>query len=79
MIFPSKHDNPDKTVVSVAIHVIKYLRRYQIVTYDSLLTYCCKRVEHAEYLFTPAVGLLHLLGLVEYLAKSDSFQWTGNS
>lgn len=75
MLFPSKHDNPDQTVIALAGIMISYLSRYQVVEYNTLVRYCRKRVDQAEYLFSPAISLLFLLGLVEYLPKSDSFEW----
>lgn len=77
MLFPSKHEHPDQTVVAVATHMIGYLSRHRVVEYDALLAYCRKRTSGIDYLFTPAIGLLHLLGLVEYLPKADAFEWVG--
>lgn len=79
MLFPSKHDHPDQTVVAVVATMIKYLARHEIVPYDALLAHCRKHSRGVEYLFTPALSVLHLLGLVEYLPKADAFEWVGTS
>jgi hypothetical protein len=74
MLFPSKHSHPDQTVVAVSTVMIRYLRRRQVVSFDDLLQHCRKRVAEVEYLFAPALSLLFLLGIVEYLPKVDSFR-----
>lgn len=58
--------------------MIKHLSRYQVVTYDNLLKHCRKQDLSIDYLFTPALSLLYILGLVEYLPKADSFEWIGS-
>ena len=61
--------------MAVASVMIKYLSRYQVVKYDALLSHCRKQNHSSDYLFSPAVSFLYLLGLVEYLPKADSFEW----
>jgi ABC-3C biological conflict system middle component len=75
MLFPSKHDHPDQTVFAVATLMIERLSTKQLVGYDDLSAYCRSRVRHGELLFTPAISLLFLLGLVNYLPKADAFEW----
>ncbi|KFI81044.1 ABC-three component system middle component 8 [Bifidobacterium psychraerophilum] len=75
MLFPSKHDNPDQTIIAVATTMIKYLSRYKVVEYSALLGYCKSKTDKIEYLFSPAIDLLYILGLVRYLPKSDCFEW----
>lgn len=79
MLFPSKHDHPDRTVIAISTSIIKYLSRHRIATYDALLKYCRRQDPSVEYIFTPALSLLYVLGLVEYLPKVDSFEWIGGS
>ncbi|MCT1767114.1 hypothetical protein M3G00_12230 [Brevibacterium casei] len=45
------------------------------MTYDALLEHCQSKNQKVDYLFSPAISLLFLLGLVRYLPKSDSFEW----
>jgi len=59
--------------------MIKHLSRYRVVTYDSLLSHCRNQDPSVDYVFTPAVTLLYALGLIEYLPKSDTFEWIGRS
>ncbi|MFD3704255.1 ABC-three component system middle component 8 [Nocardia sp. NPDC058658] len=51
--------------------------RKRVVAYADLRAAAAKRVSSSEYLFTPALSLLYVLGLVEYLPKIDSFEYTG--
>lgn len=77
MLIPNKHSHPDETVVAVAMVVLKELRRHHILTFTQLKLAAAKRSTGVEYLFTPALGLLHILGLVEYLLTIDSFEYKG--
>lgn len=79
MLFPSKHDHPDRTVIAISSLMIKYMARHRVVTYEKLLLHCRKQDLSVEYLFTPALSVLYLLGLIEYLPKADSFEWIGGS
>ncbi|WP_137353535.1 ABC-three component system middle component 8 [Nocardia farcinica] len=77
MLIPNKHSHPDETVLAAATTILKELKRKRAVPYEDLRTVLGKRVEAVDYLFTPAVSLLYILGLVEYLPKIDSFEYTG--
>lgn len=79
MLFPTKHDHPDQTVMALASVMLKYLSRHEVVDYDSLLAHCRKQERPVDYLFSPAVSLLYLLGLVDYLPKADAFEWKRKS
>lgn len=76
-LFPSKHSNPDQTVLATAVLILKYLRAEQAVTYDDLYEHCRTESTDPSILFGPATGLLYLLGLVEYLPKADLFEYVG--
>lgn len=58
--------------------MMKHLSRYRVVEYGALREHCQRKKHKVEYLFTPAISLLYLLGLVNYLPKSDSFEWVDN-
>lgn len=77
MLIPNKHSHPDQTVLAAATIVLKELRHHRAVSYNELKSLLIKRSLSADFLFTPAVSLLYLLGLVEYLPKIDSFEYTG--
>jgi hypothetical protein len=79
MLFPNKHSHPDRTTLAVAGTMMKHLARNQVVEYDALLNACRSHGPSTEFLFTPAISLLYLLGLVEYLPTSDSFAWTAKA
>jgi hypothetical protein len=77
MLFPNKHSHPDQTVLAAATALLRELRKKQVVGFDELSDLLSTRTKGADFLFTPALTLLHLLGLVDYLAKIDSFEYIG--
>ncbi|MEU4445462.1 ABC-three component system middle component 8 [Actinosynnema sp. NPDC050801] len=79
MLLPNKHSHPDETVLAAATLLLKALRRKRAVAYDELKAVLEKRSDSADYLFTPAVSLLYLLGLVDYRKTVDTFEYTGKS
>ncbi|MEU4387972.1 ABC-three component system middle component 8 [Promicromonospora sp. NPDC023805] len=48
------------------------------MTYDELRDGVGERVRDLEYLFTPAISLLYILGLVKYRSTVDTFEYVGN-
>jgi len=77
MIRPTKHSHPDRTVVNVAVMLLTRLKSRRMEGYDSLLKYASNSVNGGDVLFLPALNFLFLLGLVEYLAKTDAFEYVG--
>lgn len=78
MLLPSKHSHPDRTVVAAATTLLKELRRKRIVEFDDLgHVLATSTGPSAEFLFLPAVSLLHILGLVDYHPAVDSFEYRG--
>jgi len=78
MLFPSKHSHPDRTVFAAATILLSALRRKRIVQFDDLNHVLTTSTgASAEFLFLPAVSLLHILGLVDYHAAVDSFEYRG--
>lgn len=77
MLQPTKHSHPDKTVVYLSIQLLKHIKKQRIDSYDNILSYGKKNVDGARFLFSPAVNLLFLLGLIDYHAKNDSFEYVG--
>lgn len=77
MLNPNKHSHPDETVLAAATVVLRELRRKRAVSYDDLKSVLAKRSRGTEFLFTPALSLLYILGLVNYLPTIDSFEYTG--
>lgn len=74
MLVPSKHAHPDHTVLNAAAAALRLLRRAGVVTYDELYEAVQKATKRADYLLIPAVDLLYLVGLVDYLPKADAFE-----
>jgi hypothetical protein len=77
MLRPSKHSHPDQTVVAAATILLKELRRKRAIPYSDLKLVLEKSSRSSDYLFIPAVSILHLLGLVEYRPTTDLFEYAG--
>lgn len=77
MLRPTKHSNPDRTALSVSVLLLARLRSKRSEHYSTLRAYTKKAVAGGEFLFLPALNLLFLLGLVEYRAKTDTFEYVG--
>ncbi|RZL70503.1 MAG: hypothetical protein EOP66_16245 [Sphingomonas sp.] len=77
MLRPSKHAHPDRTVVNVAMLLLKRLKAKRLADYSSLLSYARKSVSGGDVLFLPSLNFLFLLGLVIYHPKTDSFEYVG--
>jgi hypothetical protein len=78
VIAPSKHSHPDRTALYLASVLLQHLKRVRVSAYTELLGVAKKRVAGAEAIFLPALGLLFLLGLVDYRKKTDSFEFVGS-
>ena len=80
MLQPGKHAHPDRTVVAAATFTLGELQKRRVLTYDDLKRSLEKKVgSAADVLFLPSVGLLHLLGLVDYQPNADAFEYRGPS
>jgi hypothetical protein len=78
MLRPSKHAHPDRTVLAAASVLLRTLRKKRVIEFDDLQAALLATTgQSAEYLFLPAVSLLHILGLADYLATVDSFEYRG--
>ncbi len=77
MLRPSKHAHPDRTVIHVAMLVIARLKRRRVEEYSVLKDFVKKHVKGGDVLFLPALGLLYLLGLVDYRPKTDALEYVG--
>ncbi|MFF2273564.1 ABC-three component system middle component 8 [Agromyces sp. NPDC058136] len=77
MLKPTKHSHPDKTVLAAATIALRELRKQRAVSFDDLRDRLDSRGSDGNYLLVPAISLLFLLGLVEYLPKIDSFEYVG--
>lgn len=75
MIRPSKHNDPDKTLIYASFLILKRLKKSKIVSYEELLSFIKKEITSGEYLFLPALNFLFLLGLINYQAKNDMIEY----
>lgn len=73
MIFPSKYEDPNQTVIAVAATALHRLRLKQTISYSDLFAYCAERHVGIHYTFPTALSLLFLMGQVYYFKTSDSF------
>ena len=77
MLRPTKHSDPNNTVLPVAALLLAHLRRFRTESFATLRELVRKTNEELDSLFVPALSLLFLLGLIEYRVKTDSFEYVG--
>jgi hypothetical protein len=77
VLLPSKHAHPDATVLAAATVALNALRNKRVLSFDELKSTIEKKTRSADYLFTPAVSVLFLLGLIEYRPTVDAFEYVG--
>jgi hypothetical protein len=75
MLRPTKHSNPDKTIINVSLIVVKRLKELRIEKYSDLLCHTKKAVSGGDFLFLPALNFLFLVGLIEYHPKTDVIEY----
>lgn len=77
MLRPSKHMNPDRSVLTLSALLLARLKRTRIEGYSALVDYAKQKTQDGDTLFASAVSLLFILGLVEYRPRTDSFEYVG--
>lgn len=77
MLRPTKHSHPDRTVMNVALLLLKHLGRRRLDRYGDLREFAKKSVIGGDVLFLPALNFLFLLGLIEYRPKTDAIEYVG--
>lgn len=77
MLRPSKHSNPDRTVINVSLLLLAYLKERRLGEYSQLRKYAKKAVDGGDILFLPALNFLYLLGLIDYHRKIDAVEYVG--
>ncbi|HWR28871.1 MAG TPA: ABC-three component system middle component 8 [Negativicutes bacterium] len=77
MLRPTKHSHPDRTVINVSLLLLARLKTCRVDEYDVLRKFVKKRIVGGDVLFLPALNFLYLMGLVEYLPKTDSVEYVG--
>jgi len=76
-LLPTKHSHPDKTIIALAMIIVKRLKRVRIEQYDNLLEFLEKKNNDAKTLFLSSINFLYLMGLIDYHKKTDSFEYVG--
>ena len=79
MLRPSKHAHPDRTIVNVALLLLKRLRAQRLCDYDALRVFARKAVNGGDVLFLPSLNFLYLLGLIKYHSKTDAIEYVGQN
>jgi hypothetical protein len=77
MLRPSKHSHPDKTILHVAVLILKRIKSRRLEEFEALKAFVAKGVIGGATLYLPALSLLYLLGLLEYRPKTDSLEYVG--
>ena len=77
MLRPTKHSHPDRTVINVALHLMRHLQKRRLDGYFDLRNFAKKTVTGGDVLFLPALNFLFLLGLIEYHPKTDAIEYVG--
>lgn len=77
MLRPSKHSHPDKTILHVAVLILKRIKCRRLEEFEALKAFVAKSVRGGATLYLPALGLLFLLGLLQYRPKTDSLEYVG--
>jgi hypothetical protein len=76
MLKPTKHLNPDLSVLNVAAHTLRLLSTQRTIKYDELYQRLERRLgEDLRPVFLPVISFLFLLGKVEYHTKNDTFEY----
>lgn len=77
LLRPTKYSHPDRTVINVSLLLLLVLRKVRIEKYEKLKDHAKKRIEGGEVLFLPALNFLFLMGLIDYMPKTDSIEYVG--
>lgn len=77
MLRPSKHMNPDRSVLALSSILLARLKKTRIEGYSALVNHALSQTQDGDTLFASSVSLLFLLGLVEYRPRTDSFEYVG--
>ena len=77
MLGPTKHSHPDRTVINLSVLLLARLKARQLEDYENLRKYAKKAVIGGDVLFLPALNFLFLMGLIDYLPKTDAVEYLG--
>lgn len=77
MLRPTKHSNPDRTVLFLSMLLLQRIKKQRIESYDDLLALAKSKVKGGGVLFVQSLNLLFLFGLIAYHSKTDSLEYVG--
>jgi hypothetical protein len=77
MLRPTKHTNPDRSVLALSAMLLTRLKKARIERYSALFEHAVQQMPDGDALFPSALSLLFLLGLVDYRSRSDAFEYVG--
>jgi hypothetical protein len=77
MLRPTKHSDPQLTILPIAGELLKRLRKKRLCSLADLRLCVEKLGADRVPLLLPSITLLYLLGLVEYRRKTDSMEYVG--
>jgi hypothetical protein len=75
MLKPTKHMNPQTSVLGVSGYVLDALQEHRIISYNDLDRTLKTQREDATYNLPATLQLLYLLGIIEYHLKTDSIEY----
>jgi hypothetical protein len=76
MLKPTKHLDPNYSVLNVAAHALKLLASHRTIKYDELFDRLNKKFgDDLRPVFLPSLSFLYLLGKLEYHTKNDTFEY----
>lgn len=65
--------------MSLAVLLLARLKKRRLEPYADLYEFAKINVDGGEVLFVPALGLLYLMGLLEYRPKTDAVEYVGSN
>jgi hypothetical protein len=77
MLRPNKHSHPDRTVIYLSLLLLNRLKTRRLEDYSNLRNYAKNTVTGGDVLFLPALNFLYLMGLIDYLPKTDAIEYVG--
>ncbi|ABQ13513.1 ABC-three component system middle component 8 [Dichelobacter nodosus] len=66
MLYPSKHDHPDRTVFYASFIMLRALKNEGAISYNDLFRFVRKEIKNGHYLFFDALHFLFLMGFISY-------------
>ena len=75
MLALSKHEHPDKTLISIACLMLNRIKQIRIDSYYNLLQHIKKIQPDCDILFLSALHFLFLFGIIKYYPQTDRIEF----